>query len=700
MESVSISASWKEICAITLGAVLLLVSCPDKAAAALRQSAPVPSQNSAAESLKSKALEEGESGKIDDAIRDYKQALQVDPSWKEGWWNLGVLQYGANHFADASLIFKRVVQFAPDLGNAWALLGLSEYETRDYANSLTHLERARSLAIRDDPEIERVAIYHLGLLLVQSSAFERALSLLLSQSASGAISPQLAFAAGMATLRIPLFPNQVDPSQEALVQATGDAVTDQQQKLSRLAALLKDYPDVPYLHYGYGIALADAGKDTDALLAFQQETAISPTSPLPWIASSRIALRTGDMNSALQFAQKAVGLAPQSSEAHETLAKVFDAQGKEQASSEHQSATHLPDTPVVEKRILLRYSATNSDGTRVEESWNQALQEYSTGNYPAAAENLKKWLQANPGNGTGWAMLGLCEFGLKDFDNALIHLDRGAKLGLAGSPESLQIARYTYGALLVRSGQFEQASEVLAAAAVGGALEEKIEYELGLALLRRTEFPNTDKKSDHALITAAGKIAVLLHQSKYDEAIAGFKQLLVSYPSEPFLHYAYGTALLALSEFDEATIQMRAECSISPGSELPLIRLASISLRQHNASDAIVWSQRALSLAPNSANAHYLLGRALMDSGDTIRAVHELEIAASLSPASPEIHFNLAKAYTQAKMPEKARRERAIFSQTDAAANANKVDQDRQIYFGPRRVEDITGQPTSHPQPK
>jgi len=688
-----------EIYAITLGIVLLLISCPDNAAAALRQSAPAPSQNTATESLKSKALDEGEAGNVDDAIRDYKQALEIDPSWKEGWWNLGVLQYSTSHFADAKLSFKNVVQFAPDLGNPWALLGLSEYETRDYANSLTDLERAQSLGIRDDPEIERVAVYHIGLLMVQSSAFERASAILLSQPGSGANSPQLAFAVGMATLRIPLFPDQVDPSQEALVQATGDAVTDSPQKLTRLAKLLTLYPDVPYLHYGYGMALADAGKNSEALLAFQQESAISPGSPLPWIASSRIALHTGDMNSASLFAQKAVGLAPQSPEAHETLARIFDAQGKEQSSAEHQIAMHLPDTPVVEKRILLRYATANSDGVGVEDSWKQALLEYSTGDWAASAEHLKKWLYANPSNGTGWAMLGLCEFALKDFDNALIHLDRGAKLGLTGSPESLQIARYTYGTLLIHSGQFERASEVLAGA-VGGALEEKVEYELGLALLRRAEFPNTDKESDHAIIAAAGKIAVLLHQSRYDETIARFKQLLASYPSEPFLHYAYGTALLAISEFDEATTQMRAECSISPRSELPLIRLASIALRRHNASDAIAWSRRALDLAPNSANAHYLLGRASMDSGDTIRAVHELEIAASLSPASPEIHFNLAKAYTQAKMPEKARQERAMFSQTNAAADANRVGPDPQIYSGPRRVDDITSQPTSYSQPK
>jgi cytochrome c-type biogenesis protein CcmH/NrfG len=112
---------------------------------------------------------------------------------------------------------------------------------------------------------------------------------------------------------------------------------------------------------------------------------------------------------------------------------------------------------------------------------------------------------------------------------------------------------------------------------------------------------------------------------------------------------------------------MEAERSISPRSELPCLRLASIALRQHDATPAVRFSHCALDLAPDSVDGHYLLGRASLESDDTITAVHELEIAASLSPASPEIHFNLAKAYTKAKMPEKAQRERDLFSRLNEA---------------------------------
>jgi tetratricopeptide (TPR) repeat protein len=200
-------------------------------------------------------------------------------------------------------------------------------------------------------------------------------------------------------------------------------------------------------------------------------------------------------------------------------------------------------------------------------------------------------------------------------------------------------------------------------------------------------------------VSAAGKIASLLRSSEYDVAFPQFQRLLRENPTAAFLHYAYGTALLAVSEFDEAAMQMQVERAISPASELPCIRLASIALRQHNFTDAITWSQRALVLATNSAEAHYLLGRASLESGDNATALLELEAANRLSPASPEIHFNLAKAYGRAKMPEKAERERATFSQLNEMSESRRSQQGAQTYVGPRNTVDVTTIPPVQASP-
>ncbi len=650
------------------------------------------------DNLRRQALQEAESGKTEDAIRDFQHALALGPDWKEGWWNLGTLQYGADQFVDAKATFNRVVEFAPNLGIAWALLGLSEFELKEFDAALLHLEKAQSLGMKGDAEIERVSLYHLGLLLIRASDFGRAADLLLANFGTGAMSAQAKTALGLATLRVPLLPEQVDPSQEALLVAAGGAAAAGSEAPSLFAGLLKAYPTVPYLHYAYGLELEKTGRKQQALEQMYEETRLSPESALPWIASSRIALDLGDAKQALSAAQTAVKLDPKYKDAHDMLATAWKTTGEPaQAAAERELAEKLADArQMPEQRIVSRYAnagpsgQTASSSSADQEIWLRAMQEYAGGQYPAAATDLKQWLQANPENGTGWAVLGLSEFALKDYDNARIHLDRGATLGLSGSPQSVQQARYTFGILLVHAGEFDRASEILIPAAGTGPLDSKVESALGLALLRRAEFPDDVSRQDAELIVPAGKIAVLLHQSHYDDAFAQFKPLLAKYPSTPFLHYAYGTALLALSEFDEARTQMLAEVAVSPRSESPCVRLASIALRQHNTVDAISWSKRALDLAQNSAEAHYLLGRASLEAGDETTALRELEIASKLSPGSPEVHFNLAKAYARANMPEKAQQERATFSQLNEIAESQRSRGGSQIYSGPREAGEVT----------
>jgi predicted Zn-dependent protease len=56
-----------------------------------------------------------------------------------------------------------------------------------------------------------------------------------------------------------------------------------------------------------------------------------------------------------------------------------------------------------------------------------------------------------------------------------------------------------------------------------------------------------------------------------------------------------------------------------------------------------------------------LLGRALLELGNTSEAIQELETALRQQPHSPEVHYSLARAYSKAKRTEQARRERAEF---------------------------------------
>jgi len=232
------------------------------------------------------------------------------------------------------------------------------------------------------------------------------------------------------------------------------------------------------------------------------------------------------------------------------------------------------------------------------------------------------------------------------------------------------------------SGQFESAMETLAPGTRSGTLAKEVQIALGMALLRMRLLPDQVEPSRSGLVQSAGEIAALLLNSKYDQAYPKFQVLLKEDPSIPFLHYAYGTALVALSEFDEAEIQLRAELQVSPRSELPYISLASVALKRHRPAEALACAQRAVQLAPDSVESHYVLGRAHLELGQDDQAVHELEWASKLAPGSPEVHFNLAKAYAKAKLAKKAEQERAIFVRLNALAEQQRSRSGNQAYGG------------------
>jgi len=259
-------------------------------------------------------------------------------------------------------------------------------------------------------------------------------------------------------------------------------------------------------------------------------------------------------------------------------------------------------------------------------------------------------------------------------------LRRGQQLGLSGSAESVQLAKYRLGILLNNSGGFNNAEQLLMSAAGSGPLAAEIKFALGMSLLHMRMLPAQVEAQQRELVETAGEIAMLLKDSKYDQAFSSLDALLKKYPSTPFLHYVYGTALASLSQFDEAAKQFRAEIALSPASELPYIGIATLELKRHRPLDALEPAQHAVKLAPRSATGHYLLGRSYLETGKEALAIDELQTANAITPGSPEVHFSLAKAYAKANQPEKAEEERTIFAQLNALAEQQRGQQGNQAY--------------------
>ena len=71
-------------------------------------------------------------------------------------------------------------------------------------------------------------------------------------------------------------------------------------------------------------------------------------------------------------------------------------------------------------------------------------------------------------------------------------------------------------------------------------------------------------------------------------------------------------------------------------------------LAQQNTVDGIKLLREVIQVKPDFADAHYELGKALLQKGDIKDAVADLELAAKLAPDKPHVHYQLGRAYLAA----------------------------------------------------
>ncbi|HEU0369620.1 MAG TPA: tetratricopeptide repeat protein, partial [Candidatus Acidoferrum sp.] len=406
------------------------------------QPAPAPlaqqrSESDSFEALARQATAAREEGKTDDAIRLYEAALQQNPDWTDGLWYLGTLYADAGRYGDAIPAFQKVTTAYPKLGSAWAYLGLCEFETKDFKSSLRHLQNAKQLGFAEVPGVEKVATYHLALLLNLNGQFEEAWELLASKLGRNQLAEQTKTALALALLRVPLLPDQVDPSKDALIDAAGETAGDLvegnfDRAFLGFQQMLKTYPNTPFLHYAYGSALIFRARYAEAEAQLREEVKLTPRSALPFMRLAIIAMKQHHAQDALPMAERAVQLAPESALAHEILGRILAELGKsEQATKESEAAEKLkPEKPDIDPQVARVYAHASNpgEGTRVSDSAafdalaREAVAAGQSGRTDDAIRAYESALKVNPQWNKGWADQGALYYAAGKFPQAIAAL--------------------------------------------------------------------------------------------------------------------------------------------------------------------------------------------------------------------------------------------------------------------------------------
>lgn len=301
-------------------------------------------------------------------------------------------------------------------------------------------------------------------------------------------------------------------------------------------------------------------------------------------------------------------------------------------------------------RLFRRALSQQSDSD--EALWYLGTLLYEKEQYADARNVLRQFVTLRGDAAPGWALLGLCEFQLREYPRALNHLQRAMKQGIGDRKDLAKSVLYDLIVLLTRFERYDESQALFAFSEPDPSLTEPA----GLAGLRLPLLPAEIPPDRRKLVDLAGTAVMALQAERDDEAESAFNRLIAAYPNEPGVHFLYG-AYVARQHPDAAVREFERELQISPFHVLARVRLAEQLIARREFDRALELARQAIELDPKRASAHAFAGEALIGKGNAAEGVKELETAEEHDPSVSRVHWDLMRAYTSAGRKEDAQRE-------------------------------------------
>jgi tetratricopeptide (TPR) repeat protein len=302
------------------------------------------------------------------------------------------------------------------------------------------------------------------------------------------------------------------------------------------------------------------------------------------------------------------------------------------------------------------------EGVRLRPSWNEGWLWlgnllYDQDRFPEAQSSFAHFVALAPKPGPAWALKGLCEFEMRDFDRSSRDLQTWVHADFHGSSDITEVAAFHWALLLTRKGQFAQALYVLADRAQRRGESPVLVEAMGLASLRMASLPEDYSPEFRERVWLAGKAAFYVSLHDFARGQEYSHRLLAEYGQQPDVHYFQGTLLKFQLEPAKAAQEFRKELEISPQHVPAMLELAQFEIDRSDLTDAMSLARHAVEIESTNPDPHHILGRALLAAGQAREGAQELESAERLSPQSSAIHFHLAAAYRELGRKEDAQRE-------------------------------------------
>jgi tetratricopeptide (TPR) repeat protein len=266
-------------------------------------------------------------GRSGEALKDYQEAVRIEPTYIDALNRLSVLYYQLGRFEESATISLQAIKLQPDYAEAYTNLGAAYDSLGRKEEAIAAHERAIEL----HPGLAS-AHNNLGMVYYRLGRLDEAL-----QAINRAIKLRPDFARAVNNLgRVYLKLNNYRAAEAAfrqaiiidagLAEAVGNlgvvqcVLGQDQEALESLKRATQLKPDFVEAHYNIGMLCIKIGREQDAVAGFEQALRIKPQLPEAANQVGLVHFRAKRHKESIQFFRHAIRVDPNFAEAHYNLA--------------------------------------------------------------------------------------------------------------------------------------------------------------------------------------------------------------------------------------------------------------------------------------------------------------------------------------------------------------------------------------------
>ena len=559
----------------------------------------------------------GQQGELARALTHLERATALRPESAEAHYSVGVALWYSGSRDRALLELRRSVELDPAAGGSYSFLGTALRETGDLPGARANLQRAIALL----PPTAAVYV-DLGITYLRAGELDKALGQLeagLNLPTPTVPTPDWGSATAALRQAMAKSPGRAE-AHDLLGLALGRQGADTATVAAEFREAVRLRPDFAPAHNHLGLVLVQSGDDQGGIAAFREAVRIAPDYADAHANLGAVLIPT-DAEEAIQELEKAVELAPTLVKARFNLAAAYGAGPVAGRAREIEQLLKVVElAPTFARARLALGKALLREG-RVTE----------------AVDQLREAVRLEPQRGDALYQLGLALARAGRQEEAAPILQKGRELVAADERTQNASLDLAEGRSALQRGDLEQAGAKLKSAVRLRPDSAEAQSSLGQAL---------EKQGDEKGAADAYRRALELNPADAS-AKQGLERLTSggTGPDDP-KRMAELETYVREGRFAEVEPLLSEYVRQRPKSSWGWYALGYALGAQQKLSESIRALAKSLELDVRNAEAHKMLGRALMVIGRFDAAQLEFEQALRYKPDSSELYYNLGKLHS------------------------------------------------------